>query len=274
VIARKLTGAGGVGALVLSAAALLSPGIAAAASSTAVSSNWAGYVATGTRFSSVSGTWRQPTATCTSGRQTYSATWVGLGGYREGASSLEQIGTDADCSRSGRPTYSSWLELLPADSVSLSLKIRPGDQISASVTVRHRHVTLRVRNLTTGKRFSTTRHAKSVDVSSAEWIVEAPSLCSDKGGCQTLPLTNFGSVAVASASATAHGHTGQISDPAWSATELELRQSAFASRRGLVSATPSSLSSTGAFTVSWGEQSTRPEEPPPVQLPGSTGAPA
>ena len=35
------------------------------------------------------------------GRESYSAVWVGLGGYSENASALEQIGTDADCSRSG-----------------------------------------------------------------------------------------------------------------------------------------------------------------------------
>src|ERR1039458_4095296 len=85
---------------------LLAPASAGAAVS--VSSNWAGYVAlpsasVGSRFSSVSGSWTQPSATCSAGREAYSAVWVGLGGYRENARSLEQIGTGADCTRSGSP---------------------------------------------------------------------------------------------------------------------------------------------------------------------------
>ena len=49
------------------------------AAQAAVSQNWAGYVAGNTQFSSLSGSWVEPTAKCGSG-QTYSAFWVGLGG--------------------------------------------------------------------------------------------------------------------------------------------------------------------------------------------------
>ena len=70
------------------------------------------------RFSSVSGAWTQPAATCSRGR-TYSAVWVGLGGYS--ASELEQIGTDANCSSSNRASYGSWYELVPAAPAHLTL---------------------------------------------------------------------------------------------------------------------------------------------------------
>src|SRR5207248_473552 len=78
---------------------------------------WAGYVAGGsssnTQFSSVSGSWTQPTARCGSG-QTYSAFWVGLGGSGDGSSALEQTGTQADCTADGGTEYYAWYELVPA----------------------------------------------------------------------------------------------------------------------------------------------------------------
>jgi hypothetical protein len=65
----------------------------------------------------------------------------------------------------------------------------------------------------------------SPDVSSAEWIAEAPSTCDDYGNCQTVTLTNFGKVAFSNAHATANGHTGTISDPAWTADSIQLQGS-------------------------------------------------
>jgi hypothetical protein len=126
-----------------------------AGAATVVSTNWAGYVAVahasvGSRFSSVSGSWRQPAASCTAGRETFSAVWVGLGGYGENRRSLEQVGTNADCTRAGRAVYSAWLELLPSAPAEVKLRVHPGDRISASVTVRGASVTLRLRDLTTG----------------------------------------------------------------------------------------------------------------------------
>ncbi len=56
-----------------------SPAAAATTGSQAVSQNWAGYIAQGTTFSAVSGSWVVPSATCGSGTG-YSAFWVGLGG--------------------------------------------------------------------------------------------------------------------------------------------------------------------------------------------------
>jgi hypothetical protein len=272
------------------AACLVGPATALALASVAaatptLSNNWAGYVATastpsGVPFSSISGTWREPRASCTAGRESYSAVWVGLGGDSESARSLEQIGADANCTRTGRSVYSTWFELLPAPPVNLALKVLPGQQVSASVTVRGNRVTLRIRNLTTGARFATTRRASRIDASSADWIVEAPSVCLTAGGCRTLQLADFGQASFDSATATVAGHTGAIGDPAWSATELELRQGAqgvvgaapgarVPATGTLVLATPSMPSVTsGAFSVSWHEQLLDTEAPPAPTLPG------
>jgi hypothetical protein len=269
--------------LAVSGAAVASPAGAAT-----VSANWAGYVASpsasvGLSFSSVSGSWTVPSATCTAGREAHSAAWVGLGGDNEDSSALEQIGTDADCARSGTAAYSAWYELIPAGPVELKLELRAGDEMSASVTVRSHDVTLRIRDLSTGARFSTTRRVSRVDVSSAEWIVEAPSVCLTADACATLALTDFGSVSFASATATAAGHTGAIEDPDWSATALELRQGAghdfgrgpgrrFGPTSALVTADPSTVSGPdGSFSVSFQEQSIQIEPPPAPIMPGFSG---
>jgi WD40 repeat protein len=261
---------------------------ASASAATSISTNWAGYVSVaaarvGARFSSVSGSWTQPAATCTSGRAAYSAVWVGLGGYKS-ARALEQVGTDADCTAAGRASYSTWYELLPTGPVSVPLKVHPGDRMSASVTVRSSDVTLRVRNLSTGARFTTTRRVSNIDVSSAEWIVEAPSVCVSSSSCLTLPLTNFGTTLFSSATGTARGHTGTIDDADWSAMALELQQqnanataggSAVlrrAATRTLTVATPSAVAaSNGSFSVTWGERSIHTEQPARPTLPALSG---
>ena len=261
-----------------------------AAGSQSVSTNWAGYVALNTPassgsaggFSSVSGTWKQPAASCAAGSESYSAAWVGLGGYAESARALEQIGTDADCTHGGRAVYSTWFEVLPAPPVTVPLRARPGDTISASATVHGLRVTLRIRDLSTGAHFSSSRSATRVDTSSAEWIIEAPSVCPASSGCHTLQLANFGLASFWGATATAHGHTGGIGDASWSSRALELRQGAYdiVTRRGLpvrsssrvILATPTEASTpAGAFSVSWREQPIAVEEAPRPTLPGFSG---
>lgn len=260
----------------------------ALASATSVSSNWAGYVAlpstAGKSFKNVSGTWTQPSVTCTAGQESFSAAWVGLGGYHENSNALEQIGSEADCSRTGQPNYTTWYELIPAGPVTLKMHTAPGDVMSASVSVKAHAVTLRLRNLTTGAHFSLTRKVSAVDTSSAEWIVEAPSTCFNERACRTLPLSDFGSVAFSSATAKLGSYTAPIDSAAWSTVELELREGGAAFTPGgrldaraqtsasLVAATPSALASPlSAFTVSWSEQQVQAQESSPRPFPGYVG---
>ena len=88
-------------ALIAAACAMTAPAALADATN---SSNWAGYAVhkPGVLFHTVSGTWRQPDAKCTPGAQSYSAFWVGLGGFSLNAPALEQTGTEVDCSISGK----------------------------------------------------------------------------------------------------------------------------------------------------------------------------
>lgn len=250
------------------------------------SANWAGYVAGSDsgqeQFSRVSASWVQPTANCSSG-QGSSAFWVGLGGADGQSQSLEQAGTEADCSSSGSASYFAWYELLPAAPVRLGVAVSPGDHISTAVIVSGSQVTISLTDSTSGNTTTKTLEMDDPDVSSAEWIAEAPSACDESGDCQPLTLTDFGSVTFTNASATANGHTGTISDPAWSAESTQLSGGAGASFAGFgggqssAGATPSSLSATGSsFSVSYqaaGSQSasTDPGQGAGGGYPGSSG---
>jgi Peptidase A4 family len=242
-----------------------------ASANSAQSSNWAGYAAhhTGVRFSSVTGTWTQPRATCTRGRATYSSVWVGIGGYDLDSQALEQIGTESDCTASGRAVSSAWYELVPAASHAIKLSVRPGDRVRAGVTVRGREVTVTLTDLTRSTSFTKRLRPATVDVSSAEWILEAPSVCSGSWSCHTLPLADFGSAGFTAARATATtGHRGTIEDGRWTTTKISLAATGrtFVSNPSAPSATavPSSLSARGsAFTVTYrgGATSTAPAGP-------------
>jgi predicted GNAT family acetyltransferase len=207
-------------------AALLGCALApATASAAATSSNWAGYIAhrNGVRFRTVRGTWVVPAVSCSGSRASYSAAWIGLGGSRSTADALEQVGTESNCSASGSARYSAWYELVPSASVRIAMTVRAGDRVSARVSVSGTRVFVRLSNLTRGSTFSRTLTASAVDTTSAEWIVEAPSECTDGSSCHTLPLANFGSVTFDSASAAATtGRAGTIVDSRWGRTKIKL----------------------------------------------------
>jgi hypothetical protein len=152
------------------------------------SSNWAGYAAINSTFTSVSSSWKQPTASCSGSQTSYSSFWVGLDGYS--SNSVEQTGTDADCS-AGTPTYYAWYEMYPKFPVNLSpttYPVAPGDTITASVTFSGRNsFVLAISDTTRHWTFSTTQKSNRAPRSSAEVIAEAPSSSSG-----VLPLTNFG----------------------------------------------------------------------------------
>jgi Peptidase A4 family len=189
---------------------------------TETSSNWAGYAVTHRKpFTSVTGKWVQPTATCTDLSSTYSAFWVGLGGFSANSFGVEQTGTLANCS-GGSPSYTAWYELYPKPPVMLRTAVHPGDTLSATVSVSKKTVFIRLKNVTTGKLFTKRLRMNRPDLGSAEWVVEAPSGCDSAGNCSTLPLTNFGTVAFSHGTTTVKGHKGRISDPVWSETTIEL----------------------------------------------------
>ena len=236
---------------------------------TETSSNWAGFAATSASeatpatFTSVTGTWKQPSATCTaSGPASASAVWVGLGGYDLDSQALQQVGTDADCTSAGKPSYYMWYELVPDPPVNVKLKIRPGDTITASVNSTGGVIWLQLKNRTTGASFDRKIAVTTPDLTSAEWIVEAPSSCSSFS-CRPVPLANFGSVAFTKIAAIGDGQPGTLADSTWSVVPIQLvprsRGGFFpGEERGLIqtgssagTTVPASTADGRGFSISW-----------------------
>jgi hypothetical protein len=234
-----------------------------------VSTNWSGYAAitpsvdAGAQpvdpleFTDVTGSWREPKARCVKGRVEAAAFWVGIGGFDQTSSSLQQLGTTAQCNSRGNVTYFAWWEIVPAPAVTLPLKVRPGDRVTAAVIVKDLKVTLSLKNATRHTRFSkTVTLAQLPDVSSAEWIAEAPSACMRSGVCQVVQLANFGRITFGNASATANELSGTINNPTWLATPIQLVPDG---RHGNSGAVPGSLSADGrSFQVFWQRVSSGP----------------
>jgi hypothetical protein len=246
------------------------------------SENWAGYAVTGKRFSTVSASWTEPAVKASSGSSdSYSAVWVGLGGYKSSSSSLEQIGTAADYT-GGHAHYYAWYELYPSREVRLNIAIHPGDKISARVSVAGATVTVSLSDNTTGQSTAKTLHMSDPNISSAEWIVEAPATETFGSNTQILALADFGRVSISSARATAAGHMGGISDSHWTATRIQMRsQGSLGSTTGpgFVSLGPgaqqsdagasTSTLSNDSFSVSWqaSSQTTSSGQPAAGQFP-------
>jgi hypothetical protein len=184
---------------------------------------------------------------------------VGLGGFSLSAPALEQAGTEVDCSVSGKVVSTAWYELVPAASAPIRLRVHPGDLMRAKVTVTGSQVAISLDDVTRHSGFKRTLNADVIDVSSAEWIAEAPSQCVSINSCQTLPLADFAPTRFDSATVRAStGHFGSISDRTWSATRIRLTPGGhrFAAYRGSGpasgAASPSSLVPGGrSFSVRW-----------------------
>ena len=93
-----------------------------AGTTTQDSVNWAGYAVTGPTVSNVAGSWVQPTATCPKRQNQQAAFWVGIDGYSATDPTVEQIGTDSDCTKGTKKT-SRWPEpTTPGTSCTHNLK--------------------------------------------------------------------------------------------------------------------------------------------------------
>jgi hypothetical protein len=197
------------------------------------STNWSGYAVTGTGATHVIGSWTQPRATCSVGESSWSSPWVGIDGYN--SNTVEQIGTDTDCS-GGKPSYYAWYEMYPKRLVLINIPVRAGDSFTGEVTYASSKFVLKLTNRTTGNVFQTTQSGKNVKRNSVEWVMEGPS-----SGL----LTNFGTVGFTGTAATIGGKTGSL------ATLGNRQPITMVTQSGTPRAAPSSVASDGSFSVSW-----------------------
>ena len=142
------------------------------------SGNWAGYADTKTsgKYSKVTGSWTRAQGHLRVEHSRWRSS--GPGSTVSPAARSSRTAPCIECN-GGTPTYFSWWEMFPSNSVQVvSTAVRPGDHITSSVTRSGTKYTLKLTDSThTAASFSTTQTcaaATCVD-SSAEWIAEAPS---------------------------------------------------------------------------------------------------
>jgi hypothetical protein len=210
------------------------------------SQNWSGYAVTGTGFTKALGSWIVPKVNCSKTPNSYSSYWVGIDGYT--SSTVEQIGTDSDCSGSS-PSYYAWFEFYPNPLKVLGLAVSPGNKIGATVAYASGQFTLKISNHTTGKAVKVVKNLSSPARTSAEWVVEAPS----SGGI--LPLADFTSASLGTdytgvndTNWAVNGKiTGPISDFGSSVEKITMVTSG-----GTTKAAPTALTTDGSsFKVTW-----------------------
>ncbi|MES1247908.1 MAG: G1 family glutamic endopeptidase [Actinomycetota bacterium] len=194
------------------------------------SSNWSGYIDRGGPFTSVTGTFTVPTVTADAG--TDNSQWVGIDG--DSNQDLIQAGVAETVSGfSGRVTVYAWWEILPAAETPVTLPVAMGDQVTVTITQTGAGTwTIKIADLTNGKSFTTTQ-SYSGELTSAEWVLEAPT----SGRGQQTSLAAFSPPVTF----TGLGITGTVNE----IVSVQMVQ------RGVAVATPSTIDANG-FTVAYG----------------------
>jgi Peptidase A4 family len=163
------------------------------------SDNWSGYnlgyLSTDTMYTSISGTWKVPTATQhESGQSENSATWIGIGGgclntsCTETDNTLIQAGTEQDVATDGAASYGAWYELIPETETAESITVNPGDTIHCSITeTSPGEWDIVLKDVTDGQGFNVSTAYSSSELT-AEWIEETPVVVGTSGsGIANLP---------------------------------------------------------------------------------------
>ena len=170
--------------------------------------NWSGYAdtaSTAQTFTKVSGAWTTPSVTCSAEDQ-ITSNWVGLDGFN--SNTVEQLGTISWCYR-GTPTYFTWYEMFPANTVQVGAALKAGDKIAASVTRTGTSYALKLTDSTTaGNNISVTKTcalAMCKDTS-AEWISERPAF----NTTGIVPQAHYNAFNVTSGAQTSNGTAGTI----------------------------------------------------------------
>lgn len=163
----------------------LKPSFSNKRAQTMKSGNWSGYALMNSKrnsFRSISAFWIVPKVQ-PSRRSTYSSAWIGIDGLNNSA--LIQTGTEQDF-ENGKPLYYPWWEILPAPETIIPYPVRPKDRIFAKISKGKGNTwSILLKNITRRWTFKKTT-SYTGPATSAEWILEAPSI----GGITT-QLANY-----------------------------------------------------------------------------------
>ncbi len=163
-----------------------------------VTSNWAGYAASGQSVTAVHGTWTVPSVTAT-GYAAADATWIGIGGIS--SNDLIQTGTQNTMDANGNLQTSAFYEMLPdAETNVPDFAVSPGNSITAELSQTSDGLwQINLHNNTTGANYQNQVEYDS-SLSSAEWVEEDPS-----DGISQVPLDTFAAVPFTHATTVING---------------------------------------------------------------------
>ena len=205
----------------------------AATQESIASTNWAGWIASGTTFSGVGGDWTVPSVVSTPAAQ-YSSEWVGIDGVLD--TDLIQTGTSQDTpSTSTSSPYFAWYELIPGSAVVIDAPVAPGDAMRASITEGSPGSwTIAIEDQTQSWIYTNT-FSYSMSAQTAEWIEEAPTVDGSQSTLADFGSSTFSSLGVSGQDASAVG-----------LTDVDMLDSA-----GAIIAYPTSIVA-GSFSVLYG----------------------
>jgi len=204
--------------------------------------NWAGYVETASSNSSVTGSWNEPVVSCSGSKHKYSSFWVGLDGWS--SNTVEQIGTDSDCAGS-KGVYYAWYEMYPGPSENLNPKLYPvsaNDTLTGTVSGTGKTFTLTLVDQGKWQYKIVVSLTSAPARSSAEWIAEAPSLCSTDG-CRITHLADFSSLTFSNAEADGQAISAF--------PQSEVDQIDMVGKVGIKASTSALTAAGTGFTVTW-----------------------
>ena len=141
------------------------------------SANWSGYELGDGPYTSVTGTFTVPDLAA-SGTATATAEWVGIDGATNTALIQAGVGETYDPS-TNQVAIQAWWEILPAPETPITtIVVSPGDTVTVSIgQLSGTTWLIRVTDDTKGQSFSIDQ-VYTGPLSSAEWIVEAPTISS------------------------------------------------------------------------------------------------
>lgn len=199
--------------------------------STVPSTNWSGYAVSGGPFSTATGTFTVPSLTTGDPTQ-YMSEWVGIDGFRN--QTLIQAGIDEflDPNNTNYFYIVPWWEILPAaESPIATMTVLPGDSLTVTIEeVSSGLWNIDLADATSGQAFTIEQNYAGAG-SSAEWIVEAPTVNGSQSGLASYTPTEFSQLGVTGAQSAL--------------TEILMQQNS------TQVSTPSSMNSTG-FAVQYG----------------------
>ena len=207
------------------------------------SSNWAGYVAQGGPYTDVSGVFNvaslygsQPLVSQNGSVTSATSEWIGIDGYLQSSTSIIQTGVVlSPVANTNSYTINAWWETYPNPAQIVSaLTVSPNDVINASIAQVSPGIwSISLDDITNGQTFSQ-QVSYTGQLSTAEWIVEAPEI-----NARPTTLSPFSQVSFTTSESPTAGSSSFI--------PLEMVQGPPAT----VVAYPSVLSPTNSFSVTY-----------------------